>query len=258
MNLVLSFVHPKKPSRTVGPFHCIRLDGDSVRNDQGGDLVAQHRDHVWEVQGERYYRLDATTRVCIHFERLSDVRSRNFGPYERFSAIDGIAYADNRVFAFVDPKFRDWYCYDDGSHWPVMVVTDDTVRNDSRLIGMLAGLAPLVSGVIGLWHGARLLYLGTAVCLRSRFASLLEGGLVMDGKEISAVTWEAHADPAVREAELLAEYAKGSPTLRKTYGALHGNHVRTARLVARAADVVESARVLRDTARSIRAMRAAW
>ena len=134
----------------------------------------------------------------------------------------------------VDSKVGDWFCYDDGRHWPIMVVTDDSSRDDARLIWML-------------------LYLGTAVCLRSRFASLLEGGLVCDGQRITAVTWEAHANPAAREAELLTEYSSGSESLRKTYGALHGNHVRTSRLIAKARETVQSARALRQRARHIRA-----
>jgi hypothetical protein len=30
MNLVVSFVHPSNPSRTVGPFVAIRLDGETT------------------------------------------------------------------------------------------------------------------------------------------------------------------------------------------------------------------------------------
>ena len=122
MNLILTFVHPSKPAKSVGPFHAIRLDGDSVREVMNRTLVARHSDHQWEVEGERYFRLDATSRVQIHFERPPQgAFSRHFGPYERFSAVDGIAYTDDRVFAFVDPKVGDWFCYNDGQHWPVRI-----------------------------------------------------------------------------------------------------------------------------------------
>ena len=129
MNLVLSFVHPSRPARTVGPFHAVRLDGETVRDVQNRAVIARHREHQWVIEGgdegQRYFRLDATTRVHLHFERPAEgAVSRQYGPCERFSAIDGIAYADDRVFAFVDPKVGNWFCYHDGQHWPVMVVAD--------------------------------------------------------------------------------------------------------------------------------------
>ena len=129
MKLVLSFVHPTKPARSQGPFESVRLDGDSIRESANGRLVAYHRERVWQVEGESYFRLDATPRVRVHFERSradprSLSRSRGFGPFERFSAVDGTAYADTQVFAFLDSKTGDWFCYDDGRHWAVMVLTD--------------------------------------------------------------------------------------------------------------------------------------
>jgi hypothetical protein len=129
MNLVLSFVHFGKPPRQAGPFSSIVLDGDSVRPAEGGEPIALHREHQWEVEGERYFRLDASTPVRIHFERdprkpEEEARSRSFGPFERFSAVDGITYVDDRVFAFTEPTEPGWSCYDDGRRWLLMVVTD--------------------------------------------------------------------------------------------------------------------------------------
>jgi hypothetical protein len=36
------------------------------------------------------------------------------------------------VFAFVDSKVGDWFCYDDGHHWAVMVITDAASRGPTR------------------------------------------------------------------------------------------------------------------------------
>ena len=203
MNLVLSFVHPSKPAKSVGPFEAIRLDGETVREVQNRTVVARHREHQWEVEGERYFRLDATTRVHIHFERppKGDV-SRQFGPYARFSAIDGIAYTDDRVFAFVDPKVGDWFCYNDGQHWPIMVVSDATSGAERGRLRSIAALAPLVAGVIGLWRRGKLLYLGRADSIHARLLAIA----AEDRLDADAVTWEAHAEPTAREAELLLAY----------------------------------------------------
>ena len=131
MKLVLSFVHPTRPSRSLGPFRWVWLDGDSIREPTHGRPVAYHRERVWEVEGEEYFRLDANSRVRIHLERSRPgphalSRSRDFGPFERFSAADGIAYADDQVFAFMNSRDGDWFCYDDGRHWAVMVLTDES------------------------------------------------------------------------------------------------------------------------------------
>ena len=206
MNLILSFVHPSKPPKTLGPFHGLRLDGDSVREAQNHTILARHVQHQWEVEGERYFRLDATTRVRIHFERPPQgAYSRQFGPYERFSAIDGIAYTDDRVFAFVDSKVGDWFCYNDGQHWPIMVVSDASEGTPRSRLRSLAVLAPLLGGVLALWNRGRLLYLGRADSIRERLHAFAGGQGSLRLEDVSAITWEAHADPAAREAELLAQ-----------------------------------------------------
>lgn len=253
MNLILSFVHPSKPAKTAGPFHGIRLDGDSVREVQNHTLVAHHTQHQWEVEGERYFRLDATTRVHIHFERPPQgAYSRQFGPYERFSAIDGIAYTDDRVFAFVDPKVGDWFCYNDGQHWPIMVVSDAAEGPPRSRLRSLAVLAPLLGGVLGLWKYGRLLYLGRAQSIRARLHDLADGQGGVRPEDVTAITWETHADPAEREAELLAEYRKASPALVERYGLMQGNLARTSRLREISAAACALARQLREQARGLR------
>lgn len=250
MNLVLTFVHPSKPPKTLGPFAAIRLDAESLRETDNGTPVALHRDHQWHVGGERYFRLDTTTRVHCHFERpTQNVTSRRFGPFEQFSAIDGIAYVDDRVFAFVDTKIGDWFCYDDGHHWAVLVVSDASSTPKSRLLS-IAGLAPLLPGVMALWQGAKLLYLGQAQSLRREMERLADH---WSRREITLVSWEKHDDPAAREAQLLAEYERALPSLTQTYGQLHGNRVRTARLVERARQIIAQSCAIQEHARMTRA-----
>jgi hypothetical protein len=253
MNLVLSFVHPSKPAKSLGPFHSIRLDGETVRDRVSREVIATSREHQWAVGDERYFRLDCTARVRIYFERLREGRtSREFGPYQRFSAVDGIVYTDDRVFAFVDAKAGDWFCYNDGQHWPVMIVTDASAAGRASLVSLFAGLAPLAAGVIGFWQGAKLSYLGRTASIAGRLAELAEGKGGLCVGEVSAITWEVHADPARREAELLAEYESAARTLPSTYGAMHGNVVRTARLVEIAAATLARSRGLCAQARALR------
>ena len=124
MNLILSFVHPSQPARTLGPLKMLWIDGESLRDRRDGPVIAHHVRHQWEVDGLSYYRLDCTATVTVRFEGGKIPPSRTFGPFNRFSAVDGLAYTDGKVFAFLDGKVDAWLCYDLGQHWPIMVVTD--------------------------------------------------------------------------------------------------------------------------------------
>jgi hypothetical protein len=88
--------------------------------------VAAYRDHMWEVGARKFFRMDCTARVTIRFDRLGKQVSRTFGPFGRFSCVNGVAYTDNSVFAYVDQKTGEWFCYDDGYRWSVMTVSDAT------------------------------------------------------------------------------------------------------------------------------------
>jgi hypothetical protein len=123
MNLIFSYVHPSRAPRSLGPFKRIRLSFDGMRGDTGDALLALYRKHQWDVEGLDYFRLDCTSQVVIHFER-SQEHSSHYGPFERFSAVNGLAYGDDRVICFLDFKKNEWLYYDTGYHWPTMVVAD--------------------------------------------------------------------------------------------------------------------------------------
>lgn len=123
LDLIFSYVHPSKSQKSLGPFRSIRLTSDGMRADAGEALLAPYRNHQWSVDDLDYFRLDCTGRVMVHFERSGE-RSSRYGPFERFSAVNGLAYGDDHVIAFLDVKVNEWLYYDAGYHWPVMVVSD--------------------------------------------------------------------------------------------------------------------------------------
>jgi hypothetical protein len=120
--LVFSYVHPSKPSRTLGPFSCIWLNIDGMRGELDGLVVAPYREHQWCVDDERFFRLDCTANVRVHFTRVGE-SSRRYGQFQRFSAVNGLAYGDGRVIAYLDYKKDEWLYYDTGYHWPMMVIS---------------------------------------------------------------------------------------------------------------------------------------
>ena len=123
LNLIFSYIHPTQASVTLGPFDSIWLRADGMRTEAKGSPRAPYRDHQWDVDGHSYFRLDCTSRVAVHFEREGQ-RSGNYGPYERFSAVNGLAYGDDRVIAFMDYKSDQWLYLDSSHRWPVMVVSE--------------------------------------------------------------------------------------------------------------------------------------
>lgn len=75
--------------------------------------------------------------------------------------------------------------------------------------------APADAGVYALWDDEELVYYGRAMGgetgIRARLLDHLEGRLPLPASGASHYSWELCADPAAREAELLAEY-------RRTFG----------------------------------------
>lgn len=94
-----------------------------MRAEAGGPIIAQHEDHSWRVNHDRYARLEIDSRATLHLERIDGSRSQTFGPFDNLSFIDGIAYANHEVFAFADRSIVDWYCHADGRHYPLLIVT---------------------------------------------------------------------------------------------------------------------------------------
>lgn len=123
MNLIFSYVHPSQSAMTLGPFNSIWLSAAGLQTEANGPVRAAYRQHQWDLDGLSYFRLDCTAQVTVHFERDKE-RSSKYGPFRRFSAVDGLAYGDDKVIAFLDLKVNEWLYYDSGYHWPTMVVSE--------------------------------------------------------------------------------------------------------------------------------------
>lgn len=123
MNLIFSYVHPTQSAMTLGPFKSVRLSAAGLQTEANGPVRVAYRQHQWELDGLSYFRLDCTAEVTVQFERDKE-RSSKYGPFRRFSAVDGLAYANDKVIAFMDQKVNEWLYYDSGYCWPIMVVSE--------------------------------------------------------------------------------------------------------------------------------------
>jgi hypothetical protein len=112
-----------------------RARGDALRVAAGEELliedgsmripageIAVYENHLWATERGRFSRFDIEQSVEVSF--ASDAaESRTFGPYRHVSGVDGIFYAEQRVFAFYDEQRKDWYAFEDGRHWPRIIIT---------------------------------------------------------------------------------------------------------------------------------------
>ena len=121
--LVLEFANPRGEAARIGPFSYLCFEGETLIGGPSGQVIAKHVGHHWELtQGGSFSRLECNSRVQVHFFATKHLQSKKLGPFESFSSIDGIAYADRRVIAVCDRQLQDWYSLDVGSHWKVVVV----------------------------------------------------------------------------------------------------------------------------------------
>jgi hypothetical protein len=252
VNLILTFIHPTRPARTLGPFSELWFDAEALRDRPDGPVLARHVRHQWEVEGLSYYRLDCTARVTVRFHGRRSHPSRAFGAFDRFSAVDGLVYTDNKVFAHLDEPAAAWLCYDLGEHWPVMVVAEVAARGGALVPSALLALAPLAAGAYGLFNGAEPVYVGRAnggvETVRSRLAEHLTGKSALDPQRISAVVWSAHSDPVAEEARLLKIIARLASTVARAQELATA----TQRMVMAARELKARARRARAAARASR------
>ena len=120
--LALALSNPRGEPLLLGPFTKLRFDGRQLFVEPGG-LMAKHADHRWELTaGQRYSRLESVRRLQVCFESHDGNNSKTLGPFDSFSAVDGILYADFHIIAFCDEQNKDWYSYDLASHWKAVVI----------------------------------------------------------------------------------------------------------------------------------------
>jgi hypothetical protein len=105
-----------------GPYRTFCLQGETMREDVGGAIIAVHEDHQWQVAGRKFSRVDCDCSVRIECLRVDGKRSKRYGPFVSFSCMDGIAHANHEIFAFADRSIGDWYCHADGLHWAILVI----------------------------------------------------------------------------------------------------------------------------------------
>jgi len=110
------------PTLELGPFREVWIDGEALRAERDGPVLARHRNHTWEVQGRGFFRLDCASPVRLYFENKDGESSAVSEPFMHFSCADGIAYGDGAIQANIDLETKRWYSHADRRYWDVLVV----------------------------------------------------------------------------------------------------------------------------------------
>ena len=65
--ITLVFRNSTPESVSRGPVPSVRIDREIVTG--GGSQLARHRNHVWQVEGREFLRMDCADAVTVHLER---------------------------------------------------------------------------------------------------------------------------------------------------------------------------------------------
>jgi hypothetical protein len=97
------------------------LEGEVIRERHGGPEIASHfSEGWWHVDGQDYLRVDSDGPVVVLWD--GGPAGGTAATTGHFSSVDGIAYIDRRILAFVDLERHDWYLKRQGEHKPVLVL----------------------------------------------------------------------------------------------------------------------------------------
>ena len=119
--LHLAFSTQQGASRSVGVFSELRFDRAALRPSAAGAPVAEHREHSWLIEGERYLRLDCEGRVMLYFADAQGTLGQAWGPFEHLSCVSGVMDANRKKFATFDPASGLWTIEPSGLRCPILV-----------------------------------------------------------------------------------------------------------------------------------------
>ena len=118
MSIVLTFAKATGGKISKGPFSSVRFAGEQVYDaERGGKVIAAHAAYGWTVDDDEYLRLDAAG-VTVLWEGHPGAPSTT----GHFSCVNGVAYIDRRILAFVDRTSRDWYLTREGQHQAALIL----------------------------------------------------------------------------------------------------------------------------------------
>jgi hypothetical protein len=110
-------------TRTIGPAPYFRIDRQYLCQGPLNDVVAQYRQHHWEIDGAHLSSYECRDRTCVHFEDGQGNASERTGPYTKLHFPNGSCYADEKRIAEYVEDTQTWIRCADCTRWSVLVVS---------------------------------------------------------------------------------------------------------------------------------------
>lgn len=105
------------------------LDGKYLRKGPTRELVAEHVNDNWRLEGAYCFSLTFISPACVHYGESAD------GPFHRLRLADGYIHADERLFAKLLSDSKHWECYQRGQLWSTLAikppVSDDVCSRET-------------------------------------------------------------------------------------------------------------------------------
>jgi hypothetical protein len=120
--ITLTFWQSTPVCVTKGPMQSFRIDAETLFEEPGHRQLAQHSDHYWIVDGERYLRIDCPAALLVRLEGEAGA-SLQYGPFNHLSFGDGICFVEHELFATFHEDKRHWFSHASRAYWPSIVVS---------------------------------------------------------------------------------------------------------------------------------------
>jgi hypothetical protein len=103
-------------STSLGNFEAVEIIRGELRDAASKTLLARHFHHRWMRQSDEPHTFERLEVIGPAFIIAIDGAETRLGPYGHFACVNGVFYADQRVFGFMDVQNMDLYLSDIGRH----------------------------------------------------------------------------------------------------------------------------------------------
>jgi hypothetical protein len=105
-----------------GPYDRLLFERDTLCVNDPPKVLGLLDQGRWVLPEGAYMRIDVHGPLGVTLLRPA-ASYLVYGPYAHFSFVDGVAYGDGTVFAFIDGDVKDWYSLQDNRHWTSLQIT---------------------------------------------------------------------------------------------------------------------------------------
>jgi hypothetical protein len=108
---------------TLGPAPWFKVVRASLRMGPSDAPIGQLENRQWRIGGRCFDAFHLDEEATVYFETPLGIGTKEVGPFEDVEARDATLYGDADPIALYDEEATLWRCSEDGSQWPIIVVS---------------------------------------------------------------------------------------------------------------------------------------